>query len=72
MEWEPSESDKAWTRNLAESLNNDGVWMVPANGSIWRIYRDDHRAELTHKGFDQELTDRIAKSFHSIGYSVKV
>jgi hypothetical protein len=38
--WTPTDADRGWLSNLVRSLNNGGVWVVPATGQIF-MKRDD-------------------------------
>lgn len=33
--WRPTDSDRAWVSRLLASLNDGGVWVVPATGQIF-------------------------------------
>ena len=34
-DWKPTEADIEWTRNLVNSLNNNGAWAVPQTMTIF-------------------------------------
>jgi hypothetical protein len=69
--WKPSQSDKKWMEDLVSSIKDGGNWVVPANGSIWCVHRNDNLVNVLSRGADDELTERIIIAFKAIGYQVK-
>jgi hypothetical protein len=70
-EWEPSESDIEWCRNLLNVIADGGMW-ITSNGT----YVVDHKSKtitLILRGacwFEQGLHDRNTKAFAKVGYRV--
>ena len=35
--WRPRPSDVQWTANMLATLQDGGTWVIPHNGSIWKV-----------------------------------
>lgn len=60
MNWQPSESDIAWTKQLVGSLKVGGSWAVPVSKSIWTFWHDSKKAVLQLGDMSDETNRRIA------------
>jgi hypothetical protein len=73
MNWEPSEKDIAWTRNLIGSLKIGGTWAVPVNKSIWTFWHDSKKAILQLGDENEETNKRIAIVLRDcLGWAVSI
>ena len=50
--WKPKDSDVAWVKNLTETLNDGGTWMVPCALSIYTFYHEKKEYVLVGEKHD--------------------
>ena len=70
-EYRPTKSDIDWTKSLIETLNDNGVWIVPMTGGIYRISHKQKTLEFIEGNLDQTMHTAITCNFNQLGYKVK-
>jgi hypothetical protein len=70
MNWKPRASDIEWTRSHIARINNGGTWIIPMNGSIWRINHTDKKLVCT-SGPKDDMYDRITIVCQHLGYTTE-
>jgi hypothetical protein len=56
-----------WTRNLFESLNDGGVWIVPRSGTMVQVFKSERRVIITNGPFPDAA---IADVIKNMGWTV--
>ncbi len=51
-----------WTRDLFESLNDGGVWIVPRSGTIVQVFKSERRVIITNGPFPDTSLGRVIKN----------
>jgi hypothetical protein len=71
--WTPEAADIEWMHQLVDSLNNGGLWVVPATGACYQIDKTDKKLILVSPPEeDDHLHSRIVLVSKLIGYDVEV
>ena len=68
-DWEPDEEQLEWTRQFVNMLKNNGVWAIPASGTIVTFDKRNMRAYISGNQ-DHELALRTKKALMLIGYTI--
>jgi len=51
-----------WTRDLFESLNDGGIWIVPRSGTIVQVFKSERRVIITNGPFPDTSLGRVIKN----------
>ena len=70
-DWEPSESDIAWSLNLIRVMKQGGMWALKDSPSVYKFDHENQRL-ITIKNVDTTTHARIVKVFGKIGWTVTV
>lgn len=69
-DWNPSERDVIWQKNLIRQLKtHGGMWAVPCSDSLFKVNSEDKTFKLINGDEDNETNKRIAKVFNVMGYA---
>jgi hypothetical protein len=68
-QWEPSDSDLAWCRDLLSIIKDGGVWGCDAG--IYRMDHADKKMTRVAKGSNEKMHEMNVVAFGKIGYEVK-
>lgn len=66
-DWQPSQSDIAWTKRLFDTLNDGGFWHN--SEGVFRI--DKQKKELLYAGPKGQIFHRVGKTAQLLGYTVR-
>jgi len=68
MNWTPRPYDIAWTAQHLSRINHGGTWLIPANGSVWRVDHDKKNLACV-VGPRDDMFDRVTICCKAIGYT---
>jgi hypothetical protein len=70
MNWTPQPSDIEWTRTWLGRLNDNGVWGIPRNQSIWR-HDATHKVLRCIHGERDTMFDALTAVCQKLGYTTE-
>jgi|TARA_B100000809_G_scaffold256832_1_gene297393 hypothetical protein len=68
-DWEPRESDIAWSSNLIRIMKQGGMWALKDWPSVYKFDHANQRL-ITIKNGDADMHAKIVKVFGKVGWTV--
>jgi hypothetical protein len=50
-----------WTRNLFETLNDGGIWVVPRSGTVVQVFKSERRVIITNGPIPDEAIKGVVE-----------
>ena len=68
--WQPRQSDIAWTFNLINRIHDGGIWEIPVNHSVWKIDKTQQVMRCI-RGEQDDLYHKLVKVCAALSYRVE-
>jgi len=68
-DWEPSESDLAWSLNLIRVMKQGGIWALKDSPSVYKFDHENQKL-ITVKNGNADTHARIVRVFGKVGWTV--
>jgi len=69
-DWEPSEEDLQWCRNVGACLTEGGIWTIPASTHTYQLWPAKKQIKLLHGDPFHPNSQRTSKAFKTLGWTV--